>query len=94
MRVLLSRAKSFVSQGDERSQVFTAGRGIGEIPDWVENTPTFEHGVKDGSIELLSPRPVSVPPPEAPKAVSGLGAVSEPIVRVGRTKAPKIETAP
>ncbi len=57
MSLYFKRAKTFVQSDDNGTKKYLAmpGPSPQPVPFWVANTPTFKHGIKDGSIINLTP---------------------------------------
>lgn len=65
LTLVFKRAKNFVlaGDGDKGTRQFLAQAGPAnpiQVPFWVAETSTFEHGIKDGSIVNLTP-PAQMP---------------------------------
>lgn len=72
MTLAFSRSKCFVQSDDNGTKKFTVQANPTarvHVPFWVANTPTFKHGIKDGSITNLTP-PEQMPGYKAPVAVA------------------------
>jgi hypothetical protein len=61
-QIYVSRAKIFLHGG--KTLNVNPGTPV-KVPDWVRETPTWETGVKDGSITDITPSSAPIAQPEA-----------------------------
>jgi hypothetical protein len=91
MSLHFKRAKSFTATVDGGTRKFLAQPGFvaQQVPFWVADTPTFQQGIKDGSIVNLTP-PALMPGYEAPKK----SKKAEPETEVTAEEVPEPEPEP